>query len=426
MKVLHVVQGYFPAIGGTERLIQMVSEKLVANHGDEVTVFTTPAYNCELFWRTDQPSLPVGEETIRGVRVRRYPVCNRLNRLRRKLSDFTTRYKLPRSDYFRTLFGGPIIPGLTQEIARFKADMVAASSFPLMHMYYAVEGSRLGRKPVVLHGGIHISDAWGFERPMIYRAIRRADAYIANTTFERDFLISRNIEPSRITPIGVGVDPEPLERGDRSILRRRFRLGDDPVVAFVGQQVPHKGIDIVIDAMTYVWKEIPKARLLIAGSRTTFSDSLGVRISRLPTDQKLNVVVYDNFEESEKPAIYAASNLLAFPSVYESFGIVFVEAWAAGLPVIGCRIDAISSVVDDGIDGLLFTPHDRHDLGRAILRLLKNEEERKRMGEAGRRKVKERYTWDIVAARFREVYLEAIEARGGKVPRPARPEPVSA
>jgi len=247
MKVLHVVQGYFPAIGGAERLIQMVSEKLVANHGDDVTVYTTPAYNCELFWRTDQPSLPIGEETLRGVKVRRFPVFNRFSRLRRKLSDFTTRHRLPRNDYFRTLFGGPLIPGLTAAIACSGADVIGASSFPLMHMYYAVNGGLKGRIPVVLNGCIHISDAWGFERPMIYRAIRQADAYIALTAFERDILIGRNIDPESITPIGVGVDPDPYQKGDGATLRRRFRFGDDPVVTFVGQQVPHKGIDVVID-----------------------------------------------------------------------------------------------------------------------------------------------------------------------------------
>jgi glycosyltransferase involved in cell wall biosynthesis len=413
MKVLHVVQGYYPAIGGTERLIQLVSEKLVANHGDDVTVFTTPAYNCELFYRSDQPSLPVGEETIKGVKVRRFPVFNRYNKLRRKISDYTTKLKLPGNDWFRTWFGGPLVPGMTEAIGHFEGDVIAASSFPLMHMYYTVEGGRRSGVPVVLHGGIHPSDDWGFNRPMIYKAIQKADAYIANTTFERDYLLSRRIKEEKITPIGVGVDPEPLEKADGKELRERFRLGDAPVVAFVGQQVPHKGIDLVIEAMSLVWKKHPNARLLIAGSRTTYSDQIGVRISRLPTEQKLNVVVFDNFEEKEKPSIFAASDLLAFPSCFESFGIVFVEAWAAGLPVIGSRIDAISSVVNDGVDGFLVIPHDPLDMSQAIIRLLENKEERERMGRAGRKKVKERYTWDIVAAKFREVYRNAADKKAG-------------
>ena len=86
MRVLHVVQGYTPAIGGTERVIQKVSEKMVQRHRDDVTVFTTTAYNCELFWRRDQPELPAGEEVINGVRVRRYRVFNRFNELRRVLA----------------------------------------------------------------------------------------------------------------------------------------------------------------------------------------------------------------------------------------------------------------------------------------------------------------------------------------------------
>jgi glycosyltransferase involved in cell wall biosynthesis len=412
MKVLHVVQGYFPAIGGTERVIQLISERLVSSHGDDVTVYTTPAYNCELFWRTDQPSLPVGVEEINGVTVRRFPVFNRLNTVRRRLSDITSRFKLPYNDRFRALLNGPLVPGMTKAIAASGADVIGASSFPLMHMHYALHGGRKAGIPVVYYGGIHPADDWGFNRPMIYKAIRQVDAYISYTTFERDFLIGRGVPSEKITPVGVGVDPEPFEKTDGAAIRRRFRMGDDPVVAFVGQQVPHKGIETVVDAMIHVWGKHPSTRLLIAGSRTTYSEVLAVKISRLSTNQKLNVHVFDNFEEEEKPSIFAASDILAFPSRYESFGIVFIEAWSSGLPVIGLRVDAVTSVVDDGVDGLLVMPDDPEDLARTICELLENKERRVEMGAAGRRKVHERYTWDIIVEKCRKVYQGARSRKG--------------
>jgi glycosyltransferase involved in cell wall biosynthesis len=401
MKILHVVQGYTPAIGGTERLIQKVSEKLVEHHGDEVTVYTTTAYNCELFWRTDQPQLPVGSEVINGVRVRRFPVFNRFGWLRGVAADVAYRLRLPYNDWLRTLLNGPIVPGMTAAIASAGAEVVAASSFPLLHMQYALRGGRRGQAGVVLHGGLHPADRFGFDRRMIDQAIRQADAYIANTTFEREYLVGRGIPPHKITVIGVGVDLEPFARAEGRAIRERFGWGDAPVVAYVGQQAPRKGIDLLLEAMTQVWQTHPNTCLLIAGGRTHYSTELRQQVTQMP---HARVAIMDNFAEAEKPAIFAACDLLAFPSEYESFGIVLVEAWAAGKPVIGLRVGAVATVIDEGVDGLLVERRNPTKLARAIQTILGRPELGWQMGAAGRLKVHQRYTWDIVAAKFREVY----------------------
>ena len=103
----------------------------------------------------------------------------------------------------------------------------------------------------------------------------------------------------------------------------------------------------------------------------------------------------------------AAGDVLVFPSSQESFGIVFVEAWACRKPVIGLRSGAIPSIVTDGLDGLLATPGNVAELANAIGELLANPVRRAEMGQAGYDKMCRRYTWDIVAGKFRDVYLKA-------------------
>lgn len=409
MNILHVVQGYTPAIGGTERLIQRVSEKLVERYGDAVTVYTTTAYNCELFWRRDQPQLPAGLETINGVSVRRFPVFNRFNRLRWFLAGGAYKFGLPFNDWFRAFYNGPLIPGMTAAIARSGADLVAASSFPLLHMHYALWGGRRARLPVVFYGGIHTADPFGFDRPMIYQAIRQADAYIAYTPFERNFLVERGVPAADIHVVGVGVDPEPFALADGHGLRRRFGWGDAPVIAFVGQQVPHKGIDMLVEAMPCVWQERPDACLLIAGAATTYSAFIRQWIGQLAPELRARVAVIDNFAEEEKPAIFAACDLLVFPSGHESFGIVLLEAWATGKPVIGSRVGAIPSVIDEGKDGILIDHRNVGNLIEAIRTLLNQPELRQQMGQNGRQKVRQRYTWDIVTDSLRQIYARARE-----------------
>lgn len=408
MKILHVVQGYDPAIGGAERLIQMVSERLAANHGDEVTVYTTVAYNCEHFWRRDQSRLPAGHEEKAGVKIRRFEVFNHLNRLRHFFARFATKLRLPYNDLFRAWHNGPLVPGMTQAIAEFKGDLIAASSFPLLHMHYALKGGKRSNTPVVFYPCLHPDDSWGFDRPMIYKAIREATACITNTRFEREYLAGRGVNQNRLFPVGLGVDLQPFEEADKTAIRKKFGFGEDPVVLFVGQQVEHKGVDVVVDAMPHVWNKFPKARLLIAGSRTSFSKIIEQKIAQLPGPGRNNVKTMYNFSDEEKPQLFAAGDLLAFPSCLESFGIVFLEPWAAKKAVLGSRVDAVSSVIDDGQNGLLRIPHSGEDFAKGICALLEDPDLRQRLGENGYKKVQANHTWDVVTAKNRRIYEKAV------------------
>jgi glycosyltransferase involved in cell wall biosynthesis len=404
-----VVQGYPPAVGGTENLFRHISEALVQRYGDDVTVFTANGYNAEAFYSPRQPLLPAGRETINGVHVRRFRVFNRLGPVLRYMQQIAYWLRLPYNQHLRTLYGGPILPGLKRAIGNFDGDLVAASSFPLMHMYTALAARRINRRPLVYHGGLHPEDRWGFDRPMIYEAIRRADAYIANTTYERDYLLQKGISARKLYVIGVGVDTERFACAEGTAIRQRWGKPAAPVVAFVGQQARHKGVDTLVHAMERVWQRLPETRLLVAGARTRFSPVLRRQIEALSSPQREKVLVLDNFDEAEKPSLFAACDLLAYPSEFESFGLVYAEAWACGKPVIGSHAGAISSVVQDGIDGLLVPPRDISALADAVIRLLEDESLRDRLGERGRQKVLERYTWETIVARFRQVYAQTAE-----------------
>ena len=410
IRVLHVVQGYAPAIGGTERVIQKISERLVERYADEVTVYTTIGYNCEIFWRRDQPSLPAGTTTINHVKVRRFSVFNRFNRLRLHLAGATYKLHLPFNDYFRLWNNGPIIPAMPGEITRAGVDIVAASSFPLLHMHYAVRGARAGKVPVVLIGGIHAADAWGFDSPLIYRIMGRADHAIAYTPFEKDYLVSRGVPEAKISVIGLGVDPERFVRADGAEMRRQYGWGNDLVVAYIGQQVAHKGIDTLVASMRQVWQDCPDARLLIAGSRTSFTPILETHVAQLPEGQRERVTFVHNFDEAIKPDLFAACNIFTYPSAYKSFGLTLLEAWAAGRPVVACREGAPGSIVLDGQDGLLVKYRDEAELAHALATLLAEPERAAQMGLAGQRKVLTDYTWDAVASRFRGVYEAQVHA----------------
>jgi glycosyltransferase involved in cell wall biosynthesis len=120
------------------------------------------------------------------------------------------------------------------------------------------------------------------------------------------------------------------------------------------------------------------------------------------------------FDESDKASIFDSFDILAMPSVAESFGITYLEAWMCGKPVFGGRIDSTRCVIDEGRDGLLADPHDPADIAAAIVKLLGDPEARARMGQAGYEKATSLYTWEKVTDRVEGVYREVVEGKSQK------------
>jgi glycosyltransferase involved in cell wall biosynthesis len=410
MKILHVVHAYPPSQGGSQMLTARLSENLVARYGDEVTVFTTVGDDLTYFWGKRVPILPAGTERINGVTVRRFPVFNRLSTLRWFLSGVAWRLRLPYNDRLRTLEMGPIVPGLRRAIVQSQAQVIFATAFPLLHMYDALAGAKAAGIPLVLLGALHLEDRWGYQRPMIYQAIRQADAYIAHTTYERDFLVNQQqIAPDKITIIGGGVDAAAGPPLDQASARALWGWREEPILLAMGKHVARKRYDLLLGALRLVWPRYPQARLVIAGGRTAYTTQLEALVADLPPALRSNVTILTDFPEAQKAALLAACDLFVLASGHESFGLAFAEAWAAGKAVIGARSGAIPAVIDAGRDGLLFTYPDASSLGQAILALLDDPVQRQQLGEAGAQKVQAQFTWAQVTAQVRAVYERVVK-----------------
>ncbi len=409
MKILHVVQCYHPVVGGAEALAKNFSEQFANRYGDSVTVFTSAASKPAYFWRNEGEPLPVGVETINNVTVQRFPVMRKFNYLRGLFARGMYRFHLPYNDHARTFEVGPLIPNFVDAIANHDADLVMATTFPFKHMYDALKGARRGGKPVVLIGAIHVDDKWGYDRQMMFEAIQQADAYVALTDFERDYLICRGISAEKITVIGGGVDVQPFLQANGDRIREKYGFGDDLVVTVMSRQSELKRIDTVLEAMPIIWQQFPDIRLLLAGARTNYSAVLDAKIAQLPRAQQVQITQIHDFPEGEKAEILAASDIFVHPSGHESFGIVFVEAWATGKPVVGTSAGAVASLIDDAEDGFLYEYDDAIDLADKIRRLIISPDLRGKMGQIGQQKVLDNYSWEIVSDRLRMVYQKLVD-----------------
>ncbi|RMF02566.1 MAG: glycosyltransferase family 1 protein [Chloroflexi bacterium] len=406
MKILHVVHNYAPSIGGSQWFVKKLSEQLVAQFGDDVTVFTTNALDTAPFAGRGGNFLPPGTEVINGVTVRRFAIDTRFALARKAASALADRLHLPGWDILRALHQGPIVPGLAQAVAHSGADVVMAMAFPLWHMFVTQSGARQAGIPLVFTGALHPAGGWNYDRPMIFRAIRRAQAYIALTPFEKEFLTGRGLPAERIAIIGGGVTPPPDDAPLPETMRTGLGLSPDaPLILALGRQNRRKRFELLLEAMPAVWQKFPEAKLVLAGAADESTPVL-----RQFGDAR--VVVQNDVPEAEKHGLLSACDVLVLPSTEESFGIVFAEAWWHGKPVIGARVGAVESLIDEGEDGLLFEYDNPHSLAQAISDLLAKPEQRKKMGQAGRNKVLQNYTWEVVSHKVRGIYEAAAGKRG--------------
>lgn len=382
-----------------------LSRRLVAGGGHAVTVSTTTALSTADFRHPGAPQLAHGESWEDGVLVRRHRVVKRIGAHLHRVQEQAYRRGLPGSGVVRTIYEGPLAPGMARDALRVPADLIAATAFPLAHMHVAVTAARVRRLPVVLFGALHPEDRWGFDRSVIRRAIHSATAYAAYTQYEADYVVSLGVPAERVHVVPPGVDPAAFAPGDRA----GHPVGE-PVIGFFGQMTAHKGLLDLIAAMPSVWARVPGARLVIAGARRVGTALVEQAVSALPEHQRARVRLETDVPEARKAALFASFDVFASPSAYESFGITFLEAWAAGLPVVACRVGAVESVVRDGVDGLLVTPGDPGQLAAALERLLADPSERDRLARNGRDAVLARHSWAAIATQVAGLYASLAGA----------------
>jgi len=241
---------------------------------------------------------------------------------------------------------------------------------------------------------------------------KSADVVLALTEAEKKALANLGVREDGIHVLGMG--PILADSCDADEFRGRHGIRG-PMVLFLGQHFPYKGYRQILRAAPEVWRRVPDASFVFVGppvgrSEADFAASADRRILRL-----------GSVGLEEKTSALAACTLLCVPSTQESFGGVYTEAWSFGKPVIGCAIPAVSEVIADGVDGLLVR-QDPADIARAIVRLLQNPGEAGAMGEAGKQKTLQRFTWQRIAEKVEAAYETALDRPVAGRRAPASPE----
>ncbi len=377
-------------VGGLGRHVQHLSTALVAA-GHEVTVVTRHA-----------PGAPL-EEHVEGVRVLRAPADPPLFPLSTpSLLAWTMAFNhtLTRAALRAAETGGyDVIHAHDWLVTHAAVTLSEHLDLPLVATIHATEvGRHQGWLPGEMNKCIHSVEQW---LGHLAKQVLVCSGYM-----RREVTRLLDLPADKVDVVPGGVEVSVWQPPARSVSAVRWRYaGEGPLVGFAGRLVYEKGVQDLIAAMPQLRAHHPGLRVVISGDgphRHELADEVrGRRLQR--------AVSFTGFlDAGELSAVLAAVDAVVLPSIYEPFGMVALEAAAAGTPLAVAATGGLTEIVEPGETGVTFPAKDPDGLAGAVSTLLANPSFAQRVAGNARALVTERYAWAAVARRTVEAYATSI------------------
>ena len=403
LKVAHVLRRFvFEEWGGTETVVwNTVLQQHAAGVSAEILA-------------TSALSVP-GEEIRDGIRIRRFPYWYPYFPLGKK-----ARLELDKKG------GNPFVPGLFRALRRGGFDLIHIHCGGRMAVMCALLAHRLGIPCVTsLHGGFAavppeelkkmmsvtkgkfhyggvIDRLAGFRR----NVIAETDAVIC-ISHEEELLLKRQFPEQRIVYLPNGVNCEDFAVKPACSPRQEWGIpADRKLVLCISRIDYQKNQKLLLELPA----ADPGCHLLLIGPVTSpwYHQELLARAGELGVADRLTVIPGLPPGDPRLKAILHEADVFALASLHEPFGIVVLEAWAAGLPVMAAGVGGLKDLIVPGRNGLLFDPDDAAGLIRGYEQLMRDPELRRRLSENARNEVEE-YSWTALAGRLLTLYGELLD-----------------
>ncbi|PSN11808.1 glycosyltransferase family 1 protein [filamentous cyanobacterium CCP5] len=392
MNLLYTLTAYPPYLGGAQLHQHLLAQHLSADRNLQVISFWNHNRTDWLLGTTLKAHGSPHDYTIDGIPVHRM--------------GFNWYEKLRMAAWLPLYY--PLMSVALPRVAQVIESHLApyAQSAQLIHnvrigreglTYASCQVARQHHIPFILTP-VHHPRWVGWRYREYIQLYQAADAIIALTPSEKQTLIGLGVAPDRIHITGIG--PILAAKAHPERFRQHHNL-DGPVVLFLGQHYSYKGFRHLLEAAPLVWRHCPEAKFVFAGPPVQNSEQV---FNAFPDRRILRLGTVDL---QTKTDALAACDILCVPSVQESFGGVYTEAWSFAKPVIGCDIPAVADVITKGVDGYL-VEQQPESIADDLIDLLKNPATAKSMGAAGKAKVEARYTWPKLAAATLSAYEKVL------------------
>ena len=374
MNILTVIQRYDPVIGGSEILTKRFMDYLSKNHN--VTVYTTTADDIQSFWNRDASKIT--EDKSKNNMIKRY--------------DFLTPTEIR---YDKNLFTlplitnhpGPFSPKLWNDLVLKKIDydLIYVTSFPYDHVIPAYVAAKKWNIPLIIWPAIHQEFPELYLTSLRLTILNNSDAVFVQTHSEKKILMKHGVNEDKISIIYPIIFDNDVVTTKHDDFKKRFLPQEvEKFVLFVGSKSYVKGIFHLIEAMKTVWSKKNNIYLVLIGPSTK---EFGEYFKKLSINHKKKIIDLGVVSEEIKQNAYSSCEFLAMPSISESFGLVYLEAWTFQKPVIGCNIPSSSELIDDKKTGILVEFGNTKQLSEAIIFLNNNPLLCEKYGKEGKKKI---------------------------------------
>lgn len=285
-----------------------------------------------------------------------------------------------------------------------------------------VEGSELSfffikKHPAIhyiirLHGGHHFFTKLNDGKINIWRGIKerisflRADSIIGVSKFVVEYTFKYLNYYEKLKAIIP--NPVDIEKFKPSLINKT----ESNSIFFAGTVCEKKGIKQLILAMPLVIKQIPDVKLFIAGRDSKLNGSNSSYIDYLklliPDNIKDSIVFLGSIPNNEIPSLIDKAKVCCYPSLMESFGIAWIEVMSMSKALVASDIGPAREIIENNISGLLCNPHEKEDIANKIIKILKNEDLAKELGQNARNIVCANYSIDVIGQQNLHLYKSLI------------------
>ena len=274
------------------------------------------------------------------------------------------------------------------------------------------------RKAIVQAHGLDVVYSRSIYQFLCVRWLKFCERVIANSGYTASLVEQKDVGPDRITVIPPGVDLEAFGRPvNAEAIKKEFGLEGKQIILFVGRLARRKGVKGFIEnSLPKIIRGLPDACFVVVGDNPKQSlahrNDVLSEIKGAVAEMKMQDHVYllGALEDHDVIKLYHACEVVILPAVavagdVEGFGIVLLEAAAAGKPVVSTRIGGIAEAIEHKASGILVEPEDYRSMSQSIIDLLSDHKVRSEIGEYAQKRVKETFCWDLIIPRYEKAFL---------------------